>query len=92
MIQRIIKKLYKQNIFLFIHLAIIFIFANLYFFLAPYTTEKDNNQFSESWERSFYYALITHFTVGFGDITPESKLFRRLTMCQVLLAFIFFNR
>ena len=92
MLLQLLKSTRKQNQFLLTHLAIIFLFTNLYFFLAPYSSEKDNTKFSESWERTLYYSVITHFTVGFGDITPESKLFRRLTMCQVLLAFIFFNR
>ena len=80
---------YSENFF--IHLIIIFIFTNLYYFLSPYSNEEDNNVFGESWERNLYYSTLTHFTIGFGDITPKSKLFRRLTMCQVILAFLFFN-
>ena len=80
---------YSENFY--IHLFIIFIFTNLYYFLAPYSNEEDSKEFSESWERDLYYTVITHFTIGFGDITPKSKLFRRLTMCQVILAFLFFN-
>lgn len=84
---------YSENFY--IHLSIIFIFTNLYFFLARYTEKgyksEDGKEFGESWERDLYYAVMTHFTVGFGDITPKSKLFRRLTMCQVILAFLFFN-
>jgi len=92
MLLHVIKSIRKQNQFLLTHLAIIFLFTNLYFFLAPYSIEADKKQFSESWERTLYYSFITHLTVGFGDITPQSKLCRRLTMLQVLLAFIFFNR
>ena len=80
---------YSENFY--IHLFIIFIFTNLYYFLSPYSNEEDSKEFSESWERDLYYTVITHFTIGFGDITPKSKLFRRLTMCQVILAFLFFN-
>ena len=86
-----INTLKNNNKNLYIHLIIIFIFTNLYFFLAPYSNEEDNKEFSQSWERDLYYSVITHFTIGFGDITPKSILFRRLTMCQVLLAFLFYN-
>ena len=92
MLVHVIKSIRKKNKFLLTHLAIIFLFTNLYFFLAPYSIEEDKKQFSESWEKTLYYSFITHLTVGFGDITPKSKLFRRITMLQVLLAFIFFYR
>ena len=47
--------------------------------------------FSESYEQTLYYTVMTHFTVGFGGIRPISKIMRRITICQVILAFLFFN-
>ena len=90
-IKSIIKNIKNQNKNIFIHLFIIFIFTNLYFLLAPYSDDNDNKEFGESWERNLYFSTMTHFTIGFGDIAPKSKLFRRLTMCHVILAFLFFN-
>jgi len=93
MLQKFFNSLKKQNTYIFSHLIIILVFTNLYYFLAEYTNnDADKKEFSKSWERDLYYSVVTHFTVGFGDITPKSILFRRLTMCQIFLAFIFFNR
>ena len=95
-IKTLLNIIKTNNKYLLIHLLIIFFFTNLYYFLARYSEEKgyhseDGKKFGESWERDLYYTVMTHFTIGFGDITPQSKLFKRLTMCQVLLAFLFFN-
>ena len=90
-IKSIIKNIKNQNKNIFIHLFIIFIFTNLYFLLAPYSDDDDNKEFGESWERNLYFSTMTHFAIGFGDIAPKSKLFRRLSMCHVILAFLFFN-
>ena len=91
LIKSLINTVKKQNKNIFIHLFIIFIFTNLYFFLAPYSDDDDNKEFGESWERNLYFSTMTHFTIGYGDIAPKSKLFRRLSMCHVILAFLFFN-
>lgn len=91
MLNIIIKQIEDKNEGFFIHLIIIFIFTNLYYFLAPFSNKIDKQEFSQSWERTLYYSVITHFTIGFGDITPKSKLLRRLTICQVILAFLFFK-
>ena len=82
----------EQNKLLFVHIATILVFSVIYYFMAPHKgTKKDKENF-KSFESSLYYTTITHFTVGFGDISPESPFLRRLTMFQVLLAFSLMNR
>lgn len=90
MLKQLLLKNFKGVKFnLEMHLLLIFIFANLYYFLAPYSNEVDKKEFGRSWEGDLYYSLITQFTVGIGDIAPTSTILRRLTMLQVILAFIF---
>ena len=67
LIKSLINTVKKQNKNIFIHLFIIFIFTNLYFFLAPYSDDNDNKEFGESWERNLYFSTMTHFTIGYGD-------------------------
>ena len=92
MFKSIFEVLKEQNRLLFAHILCIFVFSFIYYKMAPRKgTEKDQENF-KTLEDSFYYTTITHFTVGFGDISPESKTMRRLTMLQVLMAFFLMNR
>ena len=92
MIKGAIELLKEQNKLLFVHIATILVFSIIYYFAAPSKgTKKDKENF-KSYESSLYYTTITHFTVGFGDISPESPILRRLTMMQVLIAFFLMNR
>ena len=87
----IIVTLQKQMSIIYIHLITIAIFSVIYFYATKKTgTKKDKENFS-SYENTVYYTTITHFTVGFGDISPESKTLKRLTMLQILLAFYLMN-
>lgn len=71
----------------FYNIAYILIFAWVYFFTAKYYgTEKDKRNF-DNYEDTLYYTVITHFTIGFGDVAPESLALRRATMVQVIASF-----
>ncbi len=37
---------------------------------------------------SLYYSFVTYFTVGYGEITPISKLARSISMSQMALSYI----
>tara|TARA_Y100000385_G_C12952243_1_gene575998 strand:- start:169 stop:447 length:279 start_codon:yes stop_codon:yes gene_type:complete len=92
MIKPIFEILREQNRLLFVHIICIVVFAFIYYkIVQQYGTRKDKENF-DTVENSLYYSTITHFTVGFGDISPESKTMRRLTMFQVLMAFFLMNR
>ena len=86
-----IKTFLNQNKFLPTHLILIVTFTLLYMMMAPsHGTDEDKENYS-NFADSLYYTTITHFTIGFGDVTPKSKLLRALTMLQVVLAFSFMN-
>lgn len=86
-----IKSFLNQNKFLPTHLILIVTFTLLYMMMAPsHGTDEDKENYS-NFADSLYYTTITHFTIGFGDVTPKSKLLRALTMLQVVLAFSFMN-
>ena len=92
MIKPIFEILREQNRLLFAHIICIIIFAFIYNrVVQQYGTRQDKENFSTI-ENSLYYSTITHLTVGFGDISPQSKTMRRLTMLQVLMAFFLMNR
>ena len=86
-----IKTFLNQNKFLPTHLVLIVTFTLLYMMMAPsHGTDEDKENYS-NFADSLYYTTITHFTIGFGDVNPKSKLLRALTMLQVVLAFSFMN-
>ena len=77
----VILRIYLYNV------ASVLFFACAYYVLAKrYGTEKDKRSFNR-YEDAVYYTTITHFTIGLGDIAPESRVLRRLTMAQVVVSF-----
>ena len=51
-----------------------------------YTFEAPNNADINSFDDALYFSLVTVTTVGFGDITPVSKVGRIAVMCIVLFS------
>jgi hypothetical protein len=74
------------NRFLPHHIVIFLVFAVLYHIFK----QAEDKESLQTFDDSLYFSIVTHFTVGFGDISPKSKLLRRLSMLQILLAFVFF--
>lgn len=90
----IFKKIYQQiksrNLLLREHIVLLFVFSLLYHNLSKYSeNENDMKKFS-NYEQCLYFTFVTHFTVGFGDISPQSSLLRRLCMLHIFLAFLLF--
>ena len=81
----------KQNKLLFSHIITIILFSIIYYFIAPIKGSKKDQENFQNIEDSIYYTTLTHFTIGFGDIAPESQIMRRLTILQVLIAFVLMN-
>lgn len=75
-----------MNRFLPHHIVIFLVFAILYHILK----QPEDEESLQTIEDALYFSIVTHFTVGFGDISPKSKVLRRLSMIQILLAFMFF--
>ena len=90
----ILKKIYKQiksrNLLLREHIVLLIVFSLLYHNLSKFSeNENDIKKFS-NYEQCLYFTIVTHFTVGFGDIAPQSTLLRRLCMLHIFLAFLLF--
>lgn len=85
------KIIKKQNKLLFSHIITIILFSIIYYYIAPIKGSKKDQENFKNMEDSIYYTTLTHFTIGFGDIAPESQIMRKLTILQVLIAFILMN-
>ena len=86
-----IKTFFNQNKFLPAHLMVIIAFTLIYMMMSPSRgTDEDKENYS-NFADSLYYTTVTHFTIGFGDVTPKSKLLRALTMLQIIIAFSLMN-
>lgn len=90
-VREIIKIIRDQNKLLGVHMVAIVLFTVIYYYAAKYYgNHKDQENFKD-FENSFYYTVITHFTIGFGDITPKSRIMRYTTILHVIIAFSLMN-
>lgn len=64
------------------NLVLMLIFAGIYFISFNKLEEKENKL---SPLDSIYFSGISHFTLGYGDITPKSKLIRMIVVFHALL-------
>ncbi len=73
------------------HFIIILLFAVVNMVVAKkYGTDGDKKRFA-SFENCLYFSTITHSTVGYGDLFPESTALRRVAMLHifVMLSIVF---
>ena len=90
-LSRLFKSLKNRNLLLKEHIILLIVFSFIYYKVSIYSqNERDIKKFS-SYEQCLYFTVVTHFTVGFGDISPESPLLRRICIIQIFLAFLLFN-
>lgn len=90
--KRFYQELKNQNKFLVNHLISIVIYGFIYYiYVKKYGTKIEKENFSELLD-CIYFSCVTHFTVGFGDISPKSKTMKLLTMSQILIAFILMSK
>ena len=87
-ILQLIKNSNRENIsrYLLIHLLIIIIFSIIYYITNKFDSE-DEPLFNGYFD-CIYFTIVTHFTVGYGDISPKTKLHRTITMIQIITAFL----
>lgn len=85
-------ELLKKNGNLQYHLATIIIFSVLYHFLAKgkFVGDDEDESF-QNYGSTLYYTIVTHFTIGYGDIYPKTPLLRFLCCTQIILAFALTN-
>jgi len=74
------------------HIFIIVLFALINFIVAKhYGTDGDKKNF-EKFENCLYFSTITHSTVGYGDVAPESTELRRVAMLHIFVMLsVFFS-
>tara|TARA_B110001469_G_C9557761_1_gene276646 strand:- start:388 stop:654 length:267 start_codon:yes stop_codon:yes gene_type:complete len=73
------------------HVIVILSFTLINLVVAKkYGTDGDKKRFS-TFENCLYFSTITHSTVGYGDLFPESKALRRVAMLHifVMLSIVF---
>ena len=88
---KLMKQFQDQNKFFVYHLLMIIIFSVIYYFGAKkWGTKKDKINLNTA-ENCLYYTCTTHFTVGLGDIAPQSPVLRGITIVHVIGAFLLMN-
>ena len=88
---KLVNQLFERNDMVLFHLGVIIACAGMYQEVARRVGSKKDRKNFRDFEDALYYAVVVHFTVGFGDVSPESKWMRRVTMAQILTAFMLMN-
>ena len=81
----------KRDMFLHYHVLLIIFFSSVFYLYAPYSQNKEDITSYDSFLQTIYYTTTTHFTIGFGDITPKSSVLRILSMIHIFLTFLLFS-
>ena len=90
--KNLINEILTRNIFLKNHIFIVIIYSLVYYYLAHtkrFGTNEDDR--FKTYTNSLYYTIVTHFTIGYGDISPKTRTFKMLCCTQILCAFMFMN-
>lgn len=84
----LIQQLINKNANLQYHLLVIIVFSFIYYNIAQNNSEDDENylQFRD-YGSCLYYTIITHFTIGYGDISPRTDIMKVMCCIQIILAF-----
>lgn len=87
-----LSEILNKNSSLQYHFATIIIFSVLYHVLSKTKmVGDDEDERFNNYGSSLYYTIVTHFTIGYGDISPRSPLLRFLCCTQIVLAFALTN-
>ena len=73
----------KKLRFLFLAIVIILMFALIYWVMGNNTNFHTNTETDLTFLDALYFAMGTHTTIGYGDITAKSQLMRGITSIQI---------
>lgn len=78
----------KRKFTLFTHLVIVLLFSGVYY---QYLTPDDFNGGDglKEYNDYLYFSVITHASVGYGDISPKSRRAKMIVTLHAVLAFTF---
>ena len=82
--------------FLVYHLFVFLIFGSFYFLSMNILTilwegiDNEEKKILNMLVDSFYFTICTHTSLGFGDITPKSRIIRLVTSFHMICVFISF--
>ncbi len=83
-----VSRLLKINIFskLLYNIISIFIFSIIYYIIE----RIDKNAFSDefNYPEAIYFSSTTNFTLGFGDVLPQSPIARIMVVVQSMIFYI----
>ena len=85
---RLIKNTNRNNIeyYFITQIVVILIFSIIYYLTN--VIDKQHEKLFDTYLDCIYFTVVTHFTVGYGDISPKTKLHKIITMLQIITAFI----
>ena len=52
--------------------------------------ENEDKKYLNTFIDSFYFTVCTHTSLGFGDITPKSRMIRLVTSSHMISVFVSF--
>lgn len=92
-IQAAARRLYQPKIWQMIiaQLVVILVYSGVYWWLHTWHN-WDADMFTDGgYFDALYFTVVTHFAVGYGDITPRTRLLKVVCMSQIIIAFILFT-
>jgi len=86
MLKDLIEKYGARRFTWFSHLIIVFIFSGIYYyFLTP--ADFNGGEGLNNYIDYFYYTIVTHASVGYGDISPKTKKAKMIVTLHIIIAF-----
>lgn len=74
-------------IIIFVHFMIILLFSVInHFYLSP--SDFNGGETITCYNDTLYHTIITHASIGYGDISPKTKLARLIASFHVIIVFM----
>ena len=80
----------NKLLYVYVNLALIFIFSLIYWYYGTPDNLTFNPQFADDkgnicYLSALYFTCTAHSTVGFGDITPKSRFMQLVVIIQLII-------